>query len=221
MNRAALAAILLATLFAGCTKDPDPSPEDRLVWPFPEAVVPAGGDATLLVLWDQSAEAPGGIDWVETRLGDDAMGFATLGPGETLGTFVSLPPADPDAPRFGVGGHNATQITLMVFNDEAELLATTAGLHEYAHLPWIHDRLYEIEDATYYLGDGDAPNGTKPLPAFLEPFRPRIVELLHGLSTSGVSSVVVPEQEYRDAFGGNGIGDLYLTARVDGLVQAP
>jgi hypothetical protein len=217
-----LALILLAaSLGAGCAK-PVVDPHDDLVWPFPDVVAPAGHEVGLFVLWAGNGSAPAvdGVTWVETRLGQDTLGTYHATAPHTFGA-LHITRADPDAPRFGVDDHNATRITLMVFNSQARLIATTAPLHGYTHIPYVDNRLTELEDAVYYLGENEtAPHGTQRLPPLLEPFTPTIRDLLAGLPVGGAASVIVPEAEYRHAFGGQGIGTLYLTARVDELVHA-
>lgn len=116
--------------------------------------------------------------------------------------------ADGNATSFGEGGHNATRVTVHVFNEDGELLASNAGATDRNRFRLYGD-FVTVSDRAWYLGDGPTPEGMRVPTGYVEFARTRLA----GLPEGGVGWGHVPTHEYDWL-----TGPLWVTARVDGLV---
>lgn len=117
-------------------------------------------------------------------------------------------------PLLGVDGHNATRITVHVFDETGLLAATNADANETARLAGA-SHPQRLPGGVWYVGaNSTAPNGTQPVPALARPLFQELKPLMQGLPVGGVASV--RSDAYASLY-----GTLYVTVRIDGLVQAP
>lgn len=210
----------------------DPLPEAveeplGLAWAFGDAVAPLDGTATLLavgrpdarelqvscldgerslplhaetrVLW--RLEVPAGCRSLDGAIRVDAADAADV---------VDAVEAANGA-VFGRDGHNATRVTVHVFNERGELLASSAGATDRNRFRLYGD-FVTVSDRAWYLGDGAVPDGMRVPAGYVEFARTRLA----GLPVGGVGWGHVPQHEYDWL-----TGPLWVTARVDSVLPAP
>lgn len=194
---------------------PPSSPD--VVLPFSEGRS-AGGNLTFLVMAPHGTaaadaafgpESPALVAWRNTRLG-----FCTLPPRAAVPALMPqvLDVGDPAAPRLGMGGYNATVATAYVFDSDGALLASNAPESEQAR--FTKGDFHELPGGAWYLGAGSAPNGTVDPPPLARAVLQRLLPQLIGLPEGGVAS------DTSNAFVAF-YGTLFITVRVDHLVDAP
>lgn len=234
MRSLVIAALLLVTALAGCEEraeapDDDGGQDDPLYhayWPFRDVVYAPEQNFSLFVQWTgdlPSPVVPFGLEWITDSTRSGFYSGFYEGGARTVGNLTLTEMADPDAPRFGMDGYNATRVDIYVFIDTDERLAHTDSIafQDLGRSPWVReDEQFQIADEVYYLGEEEeAPHGTEHLPPFLEPYKDQMIELAFGLPVGGAQSIIVPESEAGAA--GDFYGDLYITAQVTELVHAP
>lgn len=192
-----------------------------LVWPFAESTALPGEESRHLVVWTDDPRARPSeveghpLEWQTSPDGQLAFvnvttGFATEG--HTV-RVVTEP-----GPRFGVDGHNATRLTVYVFNDDDEVLAANAALSELNRFN-VSDSLVALPDRPWYLGEnGTTPAGTQRLPPEFRELGEQARTVLEGRPVGAVASARLAEADYRLGWL---LGDLWLTVQVDELVHAP
>ncbi len=120
--------------------------------------------------------------------------------------------AAPGEIRFGVDGFNATKLSFYAFNLDGEVLASSAPDADLARFR-LSGAFIRLPDSVWYLGENaTTPPGTARLPATLAPFLSQARPLLEGLPVGGVATVSTTHWA---------LGELWLTARIDGLLQTP
>lgn len=122
--------------------------------------------------------------------------------------------ADADEPRLGEDGYNGTQVTVHVFDAQAELVFSNGNTSEQARLTRTLSP-EQLPAGTWYLGaNSTAPPGTQRLPPAAAAFLGQVRPLIDGLPVGGVATTQT------DALAA-WYGTLYITLRVDELVFAP
>jgi hypothetical protein len=172
----------------------------------------ASGDARLvewrgqhLALYTTPARLP-------ACLSGDRASFCIEDGNATLLPRLGAVPAGAGGPRLGVDGYNATRVTAYVFDSAGALFATNAN--DTARFAGAADA-QRLPGGAWYLGDnGTAPPGTHEVPAFAGALLAHMMPLLHGLPVGGVASI---QTNAAVAL----YGTLFVTVRIDGLVQAP
>jgi hypothetical protein len=121
---------------------------------------------------------------------------------------------DPNAPRLGVGGYNATVATAYVFDQDGALLASNAPDAAQARFTKGAD-FHQLPGGAWYVGDNDTPPaGTIDPPPLAGAIVARLLPQLEGLPEGGVASST------SNAFVAL-YGTLFITVRIDHLVHAP
>jgi len=120
--------------------------------------------------------------------------------------------ADATESKFGRGGHNATRMTVYVFQPNGDLLAANAPDADLARFQLSGD-FTRLPEGTWYLGENaTTPPGTMRVPAAFAPFVASARPLLAGLPEGGIATVRADHWL---------LGELWLTARLDAVVHAP
>jgi hypothetical protein len=123
---------------------------------------------------------------------------------------------EPEAPRFGVAGHNATRVTFFAFLDSGEVLASNAGDLELGRFELSGDFI-ALSEAPWYLGgNATAPPGMWQPPRQARDLMQGLLPHLHGLQEGGIATAVLEDHPYAWA-----IGPLTLTLRVEAVLHAP
>lgn len=199
-----------------------PPPETHLVAPFPTAQGEAGQTYTnLLVATMGPAPVGGGVRW-HARVGlvggtygaacDESVTALECGAVEPLVRSSLAPPG----PRFGRDGRNATRATVYIFLDDGSLLASNADVGNASRFVQ-NERFIALGHPAWYLGNATRPAaGTEPLPASVAGVLRQVRPLLVGVAPGGVASVAIDQYP-----GSLLLGTLYVTVRVDSLVDAP
>jgi hypothetical protein len=201
--------IVLALAFSGCSKAPVEEP----LFVFDQVVIAEGGEATITAIWPHGLRGSGGIDWIEDYRTNDGLGWLqataeTTEPGLTI--TASTGPYYED----GLG----VQVTLFAWDKGVELMASTLDEENSTQLvPWISDFFQSLPVATYYFGTGEVPEGMQELPESVRGIAPLAHAALLGQPVGGVISLQVPEDQWEY---GPYIGDLYITAQIDALIEA-
>lgn len=239
-------SLLVTVALAGCEGEPLPGDDNgtptvdpalaRLYWPFEEATFVQGDEISMFVQWPVPADSGTdlvrpertSLSWFGSRSGF-YTDFADQD-GMSLGNLTISTVAADAGPTFGTAGHNATNVTIMVFAEDGRLIAHTESpplpLSELGRVPWTANDNFgtfqlpiSIDYETYYLGDAEeAPDGTVKPPSAFEPYLRTIREVALGLPVGGVAAAIVPAEDWQF---GSVYGDLYVTARIDTLVHAP
>ncbi len=186
--------------------------EARLLWPLLEGHAEAGAQTPFVFVASapeaRDLELPAEAEWLT-----EAVGVVTLATGAAChidGQDCPSVAEAADGPRFGRDGYNATKVQFWAFDTQGRLFATNAPRGA-ADLYELHPQYTALPRDAWYLGAGEAPNGTTNLPAFKGQAR----ALLDGLPDGGIATTVTEQfRWYMD-------DALILTARVEGLVHAP
>lgn len=215
---------LAGVTFAGLSLVPAPGPghdeagarhDDPLLYPFPGGALVVDGPVHVLGIDRGREHVPGGPDvvrWLSphvVRIETVPLpeGCDCVGP--TWHVQLSG-----DRPQFGRGGHNATRVTVHVFDAAGELIASNGNASERARLTGQYAP-EQLPSGLWYLGaNATAPAGTQPLPPYARAFLGQMGPLLVGLPVGGIATTQT------DAAKGL-YGTLYVTARVDQLAYAP
>lgn len=213
-----------------------------LYWPFKEVRIVQGQQYSLFVQWPVPASATDAPDR-PVRVGLTWQGDAGTAKGRSgfwsdfadeatfrLGNVTVTSVAPSAGPRFGLDGYNATAVLLYAFSEDGRLIAHTEspplGLDDLGRVPFTNrENIFgiqlpiQIDYETYYLGDADtAPPGTTKPPDFFDEYKDSLYAVATGLPVGGVAAFIIPEDQWDY---GSYFGDLYLTAKVVTLVQAP
>lgn len=117
-------------------------------------------------------------------------------------------------PRLGVDGHNGTRITVHVFDETGLLAATNAPANETGGFVG-RSSPQQLPGGVWYVGsNATAPPGTRHIPSMARPLFDQLKPLMQGLPAGGVATI--RSEAYASVY-----GVLYVTVRIDGLVEAP
>jgi len=117
--------------------------------------------------------------------------------------------APESAAVFGAG-YEAVNATLYVFDPLGHVVASNIAEGNITRFE-VADDFFDLPTGTWYLGEGPAPPGTEELPPWIKEIaRP----LLEGLPVGGVATLRADQHRYSWL-----TGELFLTARVEGLVR--
>lgn len=188
---------------------------DGLIYPFATGANTTGGSATVLVISQKSRETgfngSTGIDWKTKYVGYDET---------ESGDIVCIrAPCDllvgpqyhhkvPPGPRFGVGGYNASRMTIYGFETDGDLIASNAGVG-----PFDKATFYQkLTGGIWYLGKGETPDGMEEVPKEAKAFVNQARAKLVGLPPGGVATTTAKIDF---------VGTVYITVRLDALYYAP
>lgn len=244
MNREWVLPIVLGVLTAiglGLLPQPRHAPapvtNDPIAFPFRDSFGPLEANTTFIVL------APHGKSAFLARLnetGDSGQASALEWKGQTLALYTEpnlyagcyhqvcsdptwvfgsypLPRArglhdEEMGHRLGIDGYNATRVTAYVFDSTGALFATNAD--DAAAFAGGADAR-RLPGGAWYLGDNaTAPDGTQAVPPLAGALMAKMLPLLHGLPVGGVASMQTNAAVVL-------YGTLFVTVRIDALVQAP
>lgn len=220
---------------------PETASEGMVVaWAFEDPVARMPGRTELL---GRIVELPEGVTCpqIVPRVGDYGPGFPAIGTGNMTfdihcptpalamlridithdinRTFLALIDelyvrTAQDGPRLGEAGHNATRVTVHIFDGDGALVASNGNASEQARLGGDHAP-QQLPGGVWYLGANETPpSGTQALPTAARALLPQLRGLLAGLPVGGVATTQT------DALRGL-YGTLYVTAQIDELVRAP
>ena len=151
--------------------------------------------------WDGSALHVGAYAFVDLVTGPPRPCAPSGGPGVTV--HVSDAPTEERQNFTG----DLVLLTLYIFDSDGLLLASNAPAAELA--VWtLHGDYIPLSSGTWYLGEGAAPDGTLSLPFGAAIAR----DALSDLPVGAVASVHVVDHPYAWY-----VGDLWLTARIEGI----
>ncbi len=189
------------------------APDDPLLlWPFLAAEADQNQTTSFVfVAADPLAHnlsLPAGARWLSEDIG--IVDVPTPGECHIEGAECPSVAVAPDGPRFGRDGYNATVIRFWAFDTQGRLFATNTPTID-TDVYELHPQFQPLPRGAWYLGTGDAPNGTQNLPMFKSQAR----ALLDGLPQGGIATTITNQFEWY-------MGDsLVMTARIDGLRHAP
>lgn len=202
--------LLLTPLLSGCT-----TPDGPLFFPFPEVTI--DGNTTLTVLWEHGGnpDLPG-VTWHEKHFGDTALGTVPINATTELDGLTIQSPNG--TARYGFDGYVGADLTLFAFNDQVLLQASTLSETEATtRVPWMTDEFVQLPKNVYYFGNESTPPGMTRLHSSIRAMEPLAHQTLIGQPEGGVVSFKLLADDW--PFGG-WVGDLYITAQIDRLVQA-
>jgi hypothetical protein len=207
---------------AGC---PGPEPACR-----PTVLAIAGGNTTARqVLAAHPGEpqvtlravlpAPEAVQWQTARVGRlvPAQGEDRCGPDgctRAVGPATAAP-VEPGGARLGQDGAWAAAFTFYAFRPDGKLLASNAPDAQVLRFDLDGDYT-QLPRATYWLGDGPAPNGTRPVPEQAQGLVRELRGDLAGLPEGGIATRLLERYPYAGIF-----GPLWVTLRIDALAPAP
>ncbi len=189
-----------------------PVRDPLLLWPFLQGLADDGVSSSFVFVAVEPAASeltlPAGARWHSEAVGiiDVPVDAACQIEGEACPTVTRAP----EGPRFGRDGYNATVAQIWAFDTQGRLFATNAPTGA-ADAYELHPQYTALPGGAWYLGDGEAPNGTTNFPMLKNQAR----ALVNGLPEGGIATSVT------DQFRWYMNDSLILTARIDGLVHAP
>jgi len=188
-----------------------------LAWAFREAVAPPDTTVTLLAVGRPDArEVPVSFPDVDRLLAlaaqTEALWHLDVPAGcRTADGALRVDLADGNGTVFGRGGHNATEVTLYVFDGDGELVASNAGATGRDRFRLYGD-FVTVSDRPWYLGSGPVPDGMRVPEGYVGFARSHLV----GMPVGAVATAHVPTHEYDWL-----TGPLWVMVRVDAVLAAP
>ncbi len=199
--------------------DPLPTPVEEplgLAWAFHEAVAEPGKSIPFLAVGEPSArsldltclDGPRSMQLhsespVLWRV-DIPAGCRT--PGDVLAVTEA---SEADTERFGEGGRNATVVTIFVFNEQGELLASNAGATS-RNRYHLYGDFVTLSSRPWYLGEGPTPQGMR-VPDGYESFARKG---LAGLPVGATAHALVERHEYDWL-----VGSIWVLVQIDELLD--
>lgn len=183
---------------------------------FPQAprVADANGSARVVLLSQQAQTVAAGSPWQSAHVAFQQSHWYTIDCATPWPCGPTHEVANPDEPRLGVAGFNATRFTVHAFTDDGALVASNAPEEIRARF-YRGDRAEVLPQALWYIGANQTrPEGTSRLPAAAGPLLATLLPQLQGLPEGGVASTQTTRLNWL-------YGTLYVTVRLDDLVYAP
>lgn len=214
-----------ATVAAALLIHPAPAPPEpeAAAWPAAHAINPfpdvaAEGQVTLLAAWDRDVAVPAGPVEVGGTTGAVTLDAATsrlvrihAAPGQVLhdglgGTVASIASA-PAGPRVETA-KDTVRLSLYAFRGTGLLVFSNDAIHNLTRFTE-DPGLIRFSDATWYLGNGTAPEGSSPLPDRLAGERQILRAAIEGLPVGGVATFRLDKGLVAQYF-----GPLHITVQV-------
>ncbi len=200
--------------------DPLPAPVEEplgLAWAFHHAVAEPGGSAPFVGVGEPTdpvleLTCENGPRRVLMHFETKVLWVAEIPVGcRSLDGVLRVDYAPSDALHFGVDGYNATDVTVMVFDEKGELLASNAGATS-RNRYHLYGDFVTLSSRTWYLGDGPTPPGMR-VPDGYEASAHR---QLDGLPEGALAYLPVGGHEYDWL-----VGPIWITVHVESVTHAP
>lgn len=195
----------------GATKEPL-----GLAWAVRETVAPPGEAAVLLGVGipDQrnlEVQCLDGTQVLPLEAESSVLWRVAVPSGcQSLDGVLQVGSAPVEARRFGLDGHNATSVTLYVFDAEGQLVASSAGATDRNRYRLYGD-FVTVSQRPWYLGDGAVPEGMRVPEGYVAFARERLL----GVPEGGTAWVAMWAHEYDWL-----TGPLWVTARIDTVLAS-
>lgn len=181
---------------------------------FPQAPRVGDGNASarVILLSHETQAVAAGSPWQSPHVAFQSSHWFTVDCATPWPCGPTHDVAPPDEARLGLGGFNATRLTVHAFAEDGALVASNAP--EEIRAQFLRgDRAEVLPQALWYLGGNETlPAGTGRLPSVAAPLLATLWPQMHGMPEGGVATTQTNRLSWL-------YGTLYVTVRIDELVQ--